>query len=514
MNQKILTTGLIVVLISMLAGCAPRIAQNSASRLVKQSSAVVPSSQGLTSQRYVSRKNISTDCGVTDTPPAPPPGFAVPPGGKAAPMPAAIAKRQAVGAGRPLAPTVADKVWPGITVIDANYRKPIYLIDLEKNEVGEFSGDYFGFKQLLPTGNILASSFLYSDTFRRGGGHAGCVEEYRPDGTLVWRLALVDDDYIQHHDVVKLPNGNILALVWERISAAQAIALGRNPEHVADNGDFWFDGVIEVNPHTVEIVWEWSFKNHLIQDFDPAKANYGVVADNPGKLDINAIRFGRNNSVRDDWTHANSIDYNESLDQILISSNYLWEVYVIGHGMSALEAQGDAGDFLFRWGNPANYAGIRANETEPARLYQQHDAHWIGEGLPGAGNIMIFNNGVEPEQPYTTVVELTPPLKTDNTYALGANGIYGPSKPAWEYVPKPGEEFFSWFISGAQRLPNGNTLVNHGASARLREVTAEGDIVWEYQFDDGADGPHMIFRAYRYSVDHPAVKALLGTNHK
>lgn len=456
---------------------------------------------------WISNKPVSTDCGTTDTPPDPPPGFARFPGATAVSMPPPIAEWQAVGADRPIADTVADKVSPGVTMIDPGGRKPFYLINNDKEVIGEFAGDYYSFMQLLPNGNILGSSNMYSDTFRRGGGHTGCIEEYRPDGSLVWRIAIADDDYIHHHDVHKLANGNILAVTWERVSTAHAIALGRNPEHVAENGDFWFEGLIEVNPLTGDVVWEWSLKNHLVQDFDPNMANYGVVADNPGKLDINKINFNRDGSVGPDWTHVNALDHNEELDQIIFSSNYLWEVFVVDHDTTAFEAQGEAGDFLYRWGNPANYD--RAEEGTSA-LFAQHDVHWIAEGLPGAGNILIFNNGSAPERLHTTVVEIAPEMNADGSYRLGDDGAYGPSEPTWEYVPKEGEEFFSWFISGAQRLPNGNTLVNHGADSRIREVTPEGDIVWEYQYDDGADGPHMTFRAYRYPADHPGVVALTG----
>jgi hypothetical protein len=105
-------------------------------------------------------------------------------------------------------------------------------------------------------------------------------------------------------------------------------------------------------------------------------------------------------------------------------------------------------------------------------------------------------------------------MNTDGSYNIREDGTYGPTELAWEYVPREGEEFFSWFVSGAQRLPNGNTLVNQGASARLREITPDGEIVWEYQYDDGADGPHMTFRAYRYPEDHPGVIALTGGNSK
>ncbi len=245
---------------------------------------------------YISDKRVSTDCGV-NAPPDPPPGFSRGPGATAADMPPPIAAWQAVGADRPVADTIADKVSPGVTLIDPGARTPFYLINNDKEVIGEFSGDYYSFMQLLPNGNILGSSNMYSDTFRKGGGHTGCVEEYRPDGSLVWRLALASDDYIHHHDVQKLANGNILAVTWERVTTDEAIALGRNPEHVAENGDFWFDGFLEVNPLTAEVVWEWSVKNHLIQDFDPNVANYGVIADNPGKLDINKINFSRDGSV-------------------------------------------------------------------------------------------------------------------------------------------------------------------------------------------------------------------------
>ena len=76
----------------------------------------------------------------------------------------------------------------------------------------------------------------------------GCLEEVRPRRlaeTGAWVCSSYDD-YMQHHDMVKLPNGNILTIVWERISTDQAIELGqRIPEFVAENGNFWFDGIVE-----------------------------------------------------------------------------------------------------------------------------------------------------------------------------------------------------------------------------------------------------------------------------
>jgi hypothetical protein len=123
---------------------------------------------------------------------------------------------------------------------------------------------------------------------------------------------------------------------------------------------------------------------------------------------------------------------------------------------------------------------------------------------------MIFNNGASELRPHSSVVEFSTPLQDDGTYELHDDSAFGPVELAWEYAPTDEDIFFSWFISGTQRLANGNTLVNHGAKARVREVTPAGEIVWEYAYDDGAEGPHMLFRANRYPVDHPAVIAIIN----
>ena len=464
-------------------------------------------------QVFRSAKRVSTDCGVEYLP-APPAGFAERPGAATKDMPEGIAKSLAVGSDRAQVETNAGLVSPGYLLIEPGSVRASYIINNDKEVIATLDGDYFaGFSQIFPDGNRMVSSNLKSDVFEDGGGHRGCIEEYAANGDLIWRMNLSTDDYIHHHDAVKLPNGNVLAVVWENVSVEEAISQGRDPDKVAETGDFWYDGLIEINPYTLEIVWEWSARHHIVQDFDPGKAAYGVVKDSPGLIDINLIEAGRDGSFSADWTHVNAIDYNPALDQILLSSNYHSEMWIIDHSTTPQEAAshsggkyGKGGDILYRWGNPENYD--RGN-AEDQTLFNQHDVQWIRPGLPGAGNILVFNNGDRKKRMYSTVVEFDTGVNVDGSYSVADGAAYGPVDPVWTYDPEPPERFYSFFISGAQRLPNGNTLIDQGAGAKLREITRDGEIVWEYAYQDDIDAPHMLFRANRYPPDHPGIQKIL-----
>jgi len=279
MNRNIINLSVLIpVLLTLAVACA------SAPELEEEELVVVAAVQ---KPIYRSAKKVSTDCGVTVIA-DPPPGFAVPEGATLKEMSETISKFQAVGAERAMKETDSSRVSDGYVMIEPLAVRESMLLDNNKNIVASFTGDYLGgFTQLLPDGNRLVSSNVQTDSFNKGGGYRGCIEEYASDGSLLWRLNLNTENYIHHHDVVKMDNGNILALVWEQVSVDQVISQGRNPEVVAENGLFWYDGVIEVNPLTAEIVWEWSARHHLIQELDAGKENYGVVADHPELLDIN-----------------------------------------------------------------------------------------------------------------------------------------------------------------------------------------------------------------------------------
>ena len=354
--------------------------------------------------------------------------------------------------------------------------------------------------RLLDNGNVLSAGNIESD----------------PDGNVVWAYR-----YRQHHDLLKLPNGNVLILSAEYLAFEEAVALGANPDsvysHACSPPRVRGPRIVEARPtgpESAEIVWEWSVFDHLIQDFDPKKPNYGVVADHPERIDLNYVLAEAPCEAHEVvWTHANALDYNAELDQIMITVRHFSEIWVIDHSVSAEEAAGNAGgnagkggDLLYRWGNPrAHRAGTPADQ----RLFWPHAAHWIPDGAPGAGNVLIFNNGLEYpgfERGYSSVDEVVPPSDGYN-YRLSAGFAYGPNEPAWTYAADPPESFYSRMRSNAQRLPNGNTLIADGPAARIFEVKRDGKTVWEFAHAmlHPRDG---LYRAYRYPPDHPGLRGL------
>lgn len=412
----------------------------------------------------------------------------------------------------------SDLAFEGYTLFAPLIGNAAYLIDLDGDVVKswELEGTTSQVPYLLENGNLIYQTGANSamlPLFGEVGGVAGGMREYTWDGELVWSFEYAGDTYIQHHDIEPLPNGNILMIAWEAIPSEEALALGMNPDLLPEGDTIWPDHIVEVDPRTNEIVWKWRVWDHLIQDYDPNLPNYGDVRQHPERIDINYVgpqqRLG-------DWQHSNSINYNAELDQIVISTRNFSEIWVIDHSTTTEEAAGSTGgksgmggDLLYRWGNPVTY---RAGTAEDQQLFYQHDAHWIKPGLPGEGNMLIFNNGDHTtNRPYSTVVEIALPLLEDGTYQR-IDGAYAPAEIVWEYVADPPESLYAAFVSSAQRLPNGNTMIVDGTGGRFLEVTPEGEIVWDYV--NGFLGsmpaneffsPTSVFQAQRYAPDYPGL---------
>jgi hypothetical protein len=318
------------------------------------------------------------------------------------------------------------------------------------------------------------------------GGAGGGVQIIQWDGTITWDFRYNTEGNLSHHDIIRLPNGNVLLNAWETKTHAEAVEYGRNPDY--DQGDsFVVDKVIEVHPTgptSGTIVWEWRAWDHLIQDYDASKQNYGVVADHPELMDINYGGAGLG-WMQPDWLHINSVDYNEQLDQILLSVRTFNEVWIIDHSTTTAEAAGHTGghsgrggDLLYRWGNPEAY---QTGTVDDKKFFGQHDATWIPPGCPGEGDILVFNNGANrPEGHYSTVDEIIPPVDENGSYYLEPGSAYGPTTQTWTYTANPPASFYSSHLSGAERLSDGNTLICDGEAGRFFEVTPQGETVWQY----------------------------------
>jgi hypothetical protein len=353
-----------------------------------------------------------------------------------------------------------------------------YLIDRCGKEVKLWTSTYNpGLScYLLSDGTLLRTGVVQSQTFN-AGGHGGVIEKIDWNGNVIWTYFISDATNWQHHDVKALPNGNILVIAWESKTNTQAIAKGRNPMLVPTT--LWSEQILEIQPTGAtggNVVWEWHLWDHLIQDFDSTKPDFGAVNTNPQLLNINYNATAGNS----DWIHLNSIDYNVALDQILVSSRVLNEIWVIDHSTSSSEAashtggnSGNGGDFLFRWGNPLAY-----NTGTSTQFFGQHNAQWIQTGLPYENQIMVFNNGNgRTGGNYSTIEIINPPVDGFNyTSSLP----YLPATTSWIYNDGNPNNFYAQLTSGSQQLSNGNVLFCNGPKGTFKEISASGTILWEY----------------------------------
>ncbi|MBK8504128.1 MAG: aryl-sulfate sulfotransferase [Saprospiraceae bacterium] len=419
--------------------------------------------------------------------------------------------------------------WPGSTYRDSKF--------------GPSGGFY-----LQPDGYLIRSGRDPDAPVFGGGGQGGYFQKFNWTGDLVWEYRFATEKHLSHHDMAVMPNGNILAIAWEAKSVDEALLSGRKPDMIPKAG-LWPDMVVEIKPEGSDegqIVWEWHLWDHMIQNFDTAKKNYGDPSMHPELMDINIGRplpipptieelnkeRSENNAVTNatpenrgsDAFHMNAIDYNAELDQIVLSSPSKGEIYIIDHSTTTEEAaghsggkQGKGGDLLYRWGNPENYG--RGDSTDQ-QLGGQHDIRWIPNGMPGEGNLIVFNNSVpNAKPPYSAIYEFTPPRDMEGNYLVENKKAFGPENPSWTYIAKDTLSFWSPFISGVHRLANGNTFITEGAKGRYTEVNVAGEILWDYltpftdtlKMSDGT-GPqptgdliYATFRASHIEAHHPAL---------
>ncbi len=351
--------------------------------------------------------------------------------------------------------------------------------------------------QLMENGNIMRGAVNQSNQIN-GPAVGGLIQEIDPDGNVVWEFVYSTTDHVSHHDISLMPDGNVLLTAWEVKNSTQLDSMG----YTGTSNIRFPTQFIEVSQNGTggEIVWEWHLWDHLVQDVDPNKPNYGVVAEHPELMNINVPSSGFGGPNNGDWFHINGVDYNPELDQIVFSSRFLNEVFIIDHSTTTVEAaghtggnSGKGGDLLYRWGNPSNF-GASGVQTI---LGPVHDARWIpDDGRPRGGFIQFFNN--DGDGISSTVDALELPFASDGyNYEWTAGQAYEPTGATWRHTCLDNADG----QSASNSMPNGNTYVNLSGSY-MYEVDVDGNLIWQYN----SNSP----KGFRYVCDHPGVQTLIA----
>jgi outer membrane protein assembly factor BamB len=251
-----------------------------------------------------------------------------------------------------------------------------------------------------------------------------------------------------HHDGRLLKNGNIMLLCASELPDEIAARVrGGRPRTEVDGKKIWADFLVEMTTDG-KVVWQWRTWDHL----DPEKDTITAVQDE-----------------RAEWTHGNTI-FEEPDGNLLVSFRDISTVVRIDRR---------TGKILWKLGAPP-----LSGQHAPVRLAN--------------GNILMFDNGahrLDESFPFSRAIEVNP----------STNEI------VWKYQEPRMWNFYSPRISNAERLPNGNTLINEGMFGRFFEVTPQGDVVWEYvnpHFGPASAAPksqaNSVFRTYRYSEEEIA----------
>ncbi len=437
----------------------------------------------------------------------------------------------------------AARAYNGYTLFGT--RGTSYLIDMEGHVIHTWN---------IGTNPRFTEAGTLIDALGGDPSHSNTWKELDWNGNVVWQYTEARSGYWPHHDFEKIFNkkrndSTFIYIANKDLTSQQCLDAGCDPANNYTGAQM--DVIVEVD-RLGNVIWEWSFFDHIVQELYPAKPNYGVVKNTPGKININMP----GNPVKSDWLHCNSLDYNQTQDLIVINS-VQGEFYVIDHGNTFIANNPDSskklaasskGDFLYRFGDPARYGqgdppSILANWTKSTAGHKQlggaHNVQWIRPGLPGAGNILIFNNAENLFEltPQSYIVEINPYLNasgtnTGNFVPPPTAGYVVKNSPdpnlmkekknvskqiVWMYSSKNNTSFYSTIGSSAQRLPNGNTMVCSMNDGHFFEVApSDSGIVWEYINPvtrlgikkikvDNYPTFNGVFRSYRYTKDHPAL---------
>ncbi|WP_156894596.1 aryl-sulfate sulfotransferase [Maribacter sp. 1_2014MBL_MicDiv] len=357
----------------------------------------------------------------------------------------------------------------------------VYLIDHDGNTLfdWDFNGDQLGNDAMLQSDGSLVSTIKVDNPRISFGGYGGAFRKINADQSIEWEVKYSSNTYIAHHDINYLSNGNIIFPVWEEVSAADAAEMG-----FSGNFDIYPEAIIEMNPLTQEIVWEWHATDHLVQDYDESKSNFGVVGDVPNLIDVNY----NNDQTDGDIMHVNGITLDETNDLLYMTVNFYSEVWVIDHSTTTEEAATSTGgnynlggDLVYRFGNPLAYDNV--GEVTMNRVHYPN--------LFDDNKMLVFVNNKYDNQSAVAEYQLSPP------YELVAGQDNEPEL-IWEFTDS---DLYSNGLGSGVRMSNGNTLISEGTGA-IWEVNSDGDVLWRYT------NYTRPWRAYAFTKDDDAITAL------
>lgn len=403
-----------------------------------------------------------------------------------------------------------QKAWNGYTIYQAADLGAL-LIDMNGREVHLWQG-LRGFpNKLLPGGYVLGSTAERDPKY--GFQDEADLVQVDWEGNIVWRFnrhEWIEDPGHEpqwmaraHHDYQRAGNpvgyyvpglepktqeGNTLILVHKNV---------RNPK-ISDKL-LLDDSIIEIDWEG-NIVWEWNCHEHFDElGFDDAAKK--VLREEPN------TRFFGNEAG--DWMHINSVSalgpnrHYDAGDERFHPDNIIWDARE-SNIIAIIDKQ--SGKIVWKLG--PDYSAPEVKHLE--WIIGQHHAHVIPRGLPGEGNLLVFDNGgwggyglPNPSSPtgqknavrdHSRVLEIDP-------VSLEIVWQYTPTEAGFQ-APLDSYRFYSPYISSAQRLPNGNTLITEGADGRIFEVTREHELVWEYISPyKNKRNSNMVYRAYRVPYD-------------
>jgi hypothetical protein len=394
-----------------------------------------------------------------------------------------------------------DKAFSGYTLFPVE-NFGAFLIDMRGNVVHEWKnvGAVDHPVKMLPDGHVMGATGKPGRIVGHEDSNDLVIVDW--DDKIVWRYPKAG----MHHDFQRTGNpvGYYAPGLESSINKGNTLILSNKivkKSRITDKP--LLDDIVYIVDEKGEIVWEWQASDHV------EEMGFSIEARNTMYRYPNYVMSRTPGEVGADWIHLNAASWvgpNKWYDQgdrrfnpenIIYDGRQTNTIGIIDH---------NTGKIVWQLG--PDFESTR-QLRDIGGIVGQHHAHVIPKGLPGEGNILIFDNGgfagfgaPNPTSPfgmnnarreYSRVIELDPIQM----------------KIVWEYnANKAGSrdlaKFFSDYVSSAQRLPNGNTLITEGAFGRLFEVTPDYETVWEYisPYYQEKENYNMVYRAYRVPYDY------------